>query len=45
MRRALGGKMKFEFVDGTIPPVKDSLDLIFRAWNRCNMFVHSLVLI
>ena len=41
MPRALGGKMMFEFVDGTIHPVIDTFDLIFRAWNRCNMLVHS----
>lgn len=29
MRRALGGKMKFEFVDGTIPSLNDNFDLTF----------------
>lgn len=33
VRRALGGKMKFEFVDETIPPVLDNFDPTFRFWN------------
>ncbi|MCI35227.1 retrovirus-related Pol polyprotein from transposon TNT 1-94, partial [Trifolium medium] len=41
MRRALGGKMKFEFVDGSIAVPTDPFDPTFRAWNRCNMLVHS----
>ncbi|GAU41109.1 hypothetical protein TSUD_139780 [Trifolium subterraneum] len=41
MRRALGGKIKYEFIDGTIPPV---LDPTYRAWNRCNDLVHSWIL-
>jgi len=44
MRRALSGKMKFEFVDGTIPMVTDPFDHLFRAWNRCNMLVHSWIM-
>jgi hypothetical protein len=44
MRRALGGKLKLEFVDGTIPVVLDPFDPSFRAWNRCNMLVHSWIL-
>ncbi|CAJ2647171.1 unnamed protein product [Trifolium pratense] len=44
MRRALGGKMKFEFVDGTFPVVTDKFDPSYRAWNRCNMLVHSWIL-
>jgi hypothetical protein len=39
MKRALGGKMKLDFVDGSIPPVVDNFDSSFRAWNRCNMLV------
>jgi len=31
MRRALGGKMKFEFVDGSISPILDEFDPLFRA--------------
>ena len=31
MRRALGGKMKFEFVDGSISPVFDEFDPLFFA--------------
>jgi len=41
MRRALGEKMKFEFVDGSISPIFDEFDPLFRAWNWCNMLVHS----
>ncbi|MCI20351.1 hypothetical protein A2U01_0041513, partial [Trifolium medium] len=41
MRRALGGKLKLEFVDGTIQIHEDQFDPSFRAWNRCNMLVHS----
>ena len=44
MRRALGGKMKFEFVDGRIPPVFYSFDPAYHAWNCCNMLVHSWIL-
>jgi hypothetical protein len=43
MRRALGGKMKFEFVDGTIPVVIDPFDPSYRTWNRCNMLIHSWI--
>jgi hypothetical protein len=31
MRRALGGKLKLEFVDGTIPVPVDDFDPSFRA--------------
>jgi hypothetical protein len=41
MCRALGWKMKFEFVDGSISPIFDEFDPLFRAWNQCNMLVHS----
>ena len=44
MRRALGGKMKFDFVDGTIQIPTDSFDPTFRAWTRCNMLVHSWIM-
>jgi hypothetical protein len=44
MRRALGGKMKFEFVDGTFLVVTDPFDPSYRAWNRCNMIVHSWIM-
>jgi len=43
MRRALGGKMKFELFDGTIPPIIDTFDHTIRAWNGCNMLVHSWI--
>ncbi|MCI92852.1 retrovirus-related Pol polyprotein from transposon TNT 1-94, partial [Trifolium medium] len=36
--------MKFEFVDGTFPVVTDLFDPSYRAWNRCNMLVHSWIL-
>ncbi|CAJ2652049.1 unnamed protein product [Trifolium pratense] len=44
MRRALGAKLKFEFLDGTIPMPVDDFDPSFRAWNRCNMLIHSWIL-
>ncbi|GAU48214.1 hypothetical protein TSUD_405010 [Trifolium subterraneum] len=43
MRRALGGKMKLDFIDGTFPIPTDSFDPIFRPWNRCNMLIHSWI--
>jgi hypothetical protein len=44
MRRALGGKLKLEFFDGTIPVIADPFDPSYRAWNRCNMLVHSWIM-
>jgi hypothetical protein len=44
MRRALGGKLKLEFVDGSIHVLVDDFNPSFRAWNRCNMLVHSWIL-
>jgi hypothetical protein len=44
MRRALGGKLKLDFVDGTFPVIVDRFDPSFRAWNRCNMLVHSWIM-
>lgn len=44
MRRALGGKMKYDFVDGSIPVPTDPFDPTFRAWTRCNMLVHSWIM-
>lgn len=44
MRRALGAKMKFDFVHGTITVPTDSLEPSFRAWTRCNMLVHSWIM-
>lgn len=43
MRRALGGKNKFDFVDGTIE-IPDSFDPSFKAWSRCNMLIHSWIM-
>lgn len=40
MRRALGLKNKFHFVDGTIQ-VPDESDLTFLGWEKCNNLVHS----
>jgi len=43
MRRGLGGKNKYQFVDGTIlPPTFD--DLNFSAWERCNNLIHSWIM-
>lgn len=39
--RALGGKMKLEFVSGTILVPADDFDLSYRAWNMCNMLIDS----
>ncbi|XP_050920116.1 uncharacterized protein LOC127137731 [Lathyrus oleraceus] len=44
MKRALGGKMKIEFIDGSLPVPADSFDPSLRAWNRCNMLVHSWIM-
>jgi len=44
MRRALGGKMKYDFVDGSILVPTDEFDPSFRAWTRCNMLVHSWIM-
>ncbi|GAU36130.1 hypothetical protein TSUD_292900 [Trifolium subterraneum] len=44
MRRALGGKLKLEFIDGSIPVPTDQFDPSFRSWNRCNMLVHSWIM-
>ncbi|XP_050896610.1 uncharacterized protein LOC127103389 [Lathyrus oleraceus] len=44
MKRALGCKMKIEFIDGSVLVLVDSFDPSLRAWNRCNMFVHSWIM-
>jgi hypothetical protein len=44
MKRALGSKMKLDFIDGSIPPVVDNFDTSFCAWNHCNMLVFSWIL-
>jgi hypothetical protein len=44
MKRALGAKMKLDFVDGSLPPPADAFDPSFRAWNRCNQLVSSWLL-
>jgi hypothetical protein len=41
MRRALGAKNKFNFVNGTIEVPVDDFDPSYKAWCRCNMLVHS----
>lgn len=42
--RALGGKMKLEFMDGSIVVLEDQFDPSFHAWNKCNMLVQSWLL-
>jgi hypothetical protein len=44
MRRALGAKLKIEFIDGTLPQPLNTFDPSVRAWNRCNMLVHSWIM-
>ncbi|GAU18579.1 hypothetical protein TSUD_325710 [Trifolium subterraneum] len=44
MKRALGAKMKLDFIDGTLPVPVDAFDPSFRAWNRCNQLVSSWIL-
>jgi hypothetical protein len=44
MKRALGAKMKLDFIDGTLPVPADAFDPSFRAWNRCNQLVSSWIL-
>jgi hypothetical protein len=44
MKRALGAKMKLDFIDGSIPIPADAFDPTFRAWNRCNQLVSSWIL-
>ncbi|MCI65496.1 retrovirus-related pol polyprotein, partial [Trifolium medium] len=44
MRRVLGAKLKFEFLDGSIPTPVDAFDPSYCAWNRCNMLIHSWIM-
>ncbi|MCI38479.1 retrovirus-related Pol polyprotein from transposon TNT 1-94, partial [Trifolium medium] len=44
MKRALGAKMKLNFVDGTLPIPEDDFDPAFRAWHHCNQLVSSWIL-
>lgn len=44
MRRALGGKLKLDFIDGSIQVPTYDFDPSFCAWNRCNMLIHSWLL-
>ncbi|GAU10619.1 hypothetical protein TSUD_418290 [Trifolium subterraneum] len=44
MKRALGAKMKLDFIDGTLPVPVDAFDPSFCAWNRCNQLVSSWIL-
>jgi hypothetical protein len=44
MKRALGAKLKLDFIDGTLPVPNDAFDPSFRAWNRCNQLVSSWIL-
>lgn len=43
MRQVLGGKNKFDFVDGSII-IHTEFDHSFKAWNRCNMLIHSWIM-
>lgn len=44
MKWALGGKMKIEFIDGSLPIPIDSFDPSLHAWNHCYMLVHSWIM-
>jgi hypothetical protein len=44
MKRALGDKMKLNFIDGTIPITVNAFDPSFCAWNRCDPLVSSWIL-
>ncbi|KAK2371611.1 hypothetical protein QL285_084537 [Trifolium repens] len=44
MKRALGAKMKLDFIDDTLPVPADVFDPSYRAWNRCNQLVSSWIL-
>lgn len=43
MRRALGSKNKFRFVDGSIEP-PSIMDPTYSAWERCNLLIHSWIM-
>lgn len=43
MKKALIGKNKFKFADGSIP-MPDSFDPLYDAWERCNNLVHSWII-
>ncbi|PNX74638.1 retrovirus-related Pol polyprotein from transposon TNT 1-94, partial [Trifolium pratense] len=44
MKRALGAKMKFDFVTGVIAMPDDDFDPAYRAWHRCNQLISSWIL-
>lgn len=44
MRGALDGKMKHEFVDGSILVPDDHFNPLFHSWNGFNMLIHSWLL-
>jgi hypothetical protein len=44
MRRALGAKNKFNFVDSIILVPTTQFDPSYRAWSQCNMLVHSWIM-
>ncbi|PNX73688.1 hypothetical protein L195_g029592, partial [Trifolium pratense] len=44
MKRALGAKMKFDFVTGAIAMPNDDFDPAYRAWHRCNQLISSWIL-
>lgn len=43
MRRALGSKNKFRFVDGSIDP-PSIMDPTYTAWERCNLLIHLWIM-
>lgn len=44
MKSVLDGKLKLEFIIGSLPVPYDSFDPSIRARNRCNMLVHSWII-
>ncbi|PNY02311.1 retrovirus-related Pol polyprotein from transposon TNT 1-94 [Trifolium pratense] len=44
MKRALGAKKKFDFIDETLHVPEDDFDPAFQAWHRCNQLVSAWIL-
>ncbi|PNY12985.1 retrovirus-related Pol polyprotein from transposon TNT 1-94 [Trifolium pratense] len=44
MKRALGTKMKFDFVTDALPMPDDDFDPAYCAWHRCNQLISSWIL-
>lgn len=36
--------MKLGFIDHNIDHVTENFDPLYRAWNRCNMLIHSWII-